>query len=155
MTTKIPEGTQRVTPYLSYADAPAAIAFLCKAFGFEEKYRLPMPDGRIGHAELVMGPAQVFLASVWAEMGHASVKDLPGVHCQIHCLVEDVDAHYERALAAGATILSKPEDQFYGDRVYRALDSEGQRWSFAEPKRTVSVEEMQRLAAQAGSGNAE
>jgi len=123
----------QVSPYLAYDDAPAAIDFLCRAFGFEERFRYPMPDGRIGHAELVSGGAVVMLASVFEEMGFTSPRKLPGVHCQMHCTVEDVDAHHERARAAGATIAAPPTDQDHGDRVYRATDPEGHRWIFSQP----------------------
>jgi uncharacterized glyoxalase superfamily protein PhnB len=62
-----------------------------------------------------------------------SPRDLPARHGQIYCLVDDVDAHYRRARAAGATIASEPEDQPHGSRIYRALDPEGHRWIFAAP----------------------
>ena len=138
-----PQGTQRVTPYLAYADAPAAIEFLCKAFGFEERFRFAMPDGRIGHAELAYeGEAILSLASVYEELGFASPRDLPGIHCQVHCYVPDVDAHYARAREAGATIIAEPEEQFYGDRIYRAVDPEGHRWIFATRVRDVAPEDM-------------
>jgi PhnB protein len=138
-----PEGMQRVIPMLAYADAPAALEFLCNAFGFEEKYRMEMPDGRIGHAELSYKDNVLMLASVWGELGHASPKDLAGVHGQTYCFVDDVDAHYEQALAAGATIIAAPEDQFYGARIYRAVDPEGHRWIFGTQVRDVSPEEME------------
>lgn len=124
-------GPQRIAPMLVYEDAPAAIEFLCRAFGFEERFRLPMEDGRIGHAELVYGGDRIMLASVYGEMGLASPRDLPALHCQIHCSVDDVDAHCDRARAAGATIAAEPADQPHGHRVYRALDPEGTRWIFA------------------------
>ena len=82
-----PEGTQRIIPYITYADAPAAIEFLCKAFGFEERFRLPMPDGRVGHAELGYRDSVVMLSSVYEEMGLASPRDLPAHHAQIMCYV--------------------------------------------------------------------
>jgi PhnB protein len=123
-----------VVPYLCYADAPAAIDFLCKAFGFEEQFRYPMPDGRIGHAELTCPSGGVMLASVWPEGGFASPLDLPAIHCMIHCSVDNTDAHYERAKAAGATITAEPSDQ-HGHRMYRATDPEGHRWIFAGPIR--------------------
>ncbi len=134
---------QRISPYLVYADAPAAIEFLCKAFGFEEEYRLAMDDGRIGHADLVYEGNVISLASLWPEMGFASPKDLPAVHCQLHCYVEDVDAHYAVARAAGATILAEPEEQPYGDKSYRAVDTEGHRWIFATRVRDVAPEDME------------
>jgi PhnB protein len=126
------ERTQRVTPYLAYADAPAAIDFLCRAFGFREEMRYPMPDGRIGHAEISIEGEVVMLASAYDEMGFVSPRQLAAVHSQVHVQVDDVDAHYERAKAAGATIATPPVDQ-HGQRMYRAMDPEGHRWIFAKP----------------------
>jgi PhnB protein len=127
-----PAGEQRVVPYLAYADAPAAIEFLCVAFGFEERCRMPMPDGRVGHAEVAFEGHTVMLASAYPEMGFVSPKILPAVHSQILIQVDDVDAHYQRALAAGATIATAPKDQ-HGQRMYRAMDLEGHRWIFSMP----------------------
>ena len=119
-------------PYLFYSNAPAAIDFLCRAFGFEEQFRYPMPDGKIGHAELAHRKSLVMLASVWQEGGHSSPLDLPAVHSQVFCAVDDVDAHYERARDAGATIVTEPSDQ-HGMRLYRVIDLEGHRWVFTGP----------------------
>lgn len=126
--------TQRIIPMLAYRDAPAAIAFLCRAFGFEEKYRLDMPDGRIGHAELALAGNKLMLASVWDEGGMKSPMELPAVHSQIYCAVDDVDAHHARARDAGCIIAAAPADQPYGARMYRAVDPEGHRWIFATEK---------------------
>ncbi len=115
---------------LAYADAPAALAFLCDAFGFEERFRMDMPDVSLGHAEIALGSGRVMLASVWRAGGLASALELPALHCQIFCEVDDVDAHFARARAAGATIATLPADA-HGGRSYRALDPEGQRWIFA------------------------
>jgi PhnB protein len=122
---------QRLVPMLQYDDAPAALAFLCEAFGFEERYRMPMPDGTIGHAEIALGDALVMLATTWKVAGFASPLDLAGLHGQLLCYVDDVDAHYARALRSGATIIAEPRDQEYGSRTYRAVDPEGHRWIFA------------------------
>jgi PhnB protein len=137
-----PEGCQRVIPMLVYQDAPAAIEFLCKAFGFSERFRLPMPDGRVGHAELGLGDNVLMLASVYGELGFASPQDLAGRHASILCYVDDVDAHYRRAREAGATLVGEPVDQPYGDRSYRAVDPEGGRWLFATHVRDVAPEDM-------------
>jgi PhnB protein len=126
---------QHIVPYLFYLDAPAAIEFLCKAFGFAEEFRHLMPDGKIGHAQLSHEGGTIMLASVWPETGMASPMDLPGVHGQIYCRVADADSHYQKAREAGATIAAIPLDQ-YGERSYRALDTEGHRWIFASPKRS-------------------
>ena len=138
-----PEGYQSIIPYICYEDGPAAIDFLVQAFGFEEIMRMPMPDGRIGHAELRQFGSVIMVSSTYTEMGLASPKDLPAHHGQVMCYVEDVDAHHERAKAAGATITQEPEDQFYGDRSYRAVDPEGHRWIFSQHFKDVSEEEMQ------------
>jgi PhnB protein len=130
--THLSAGEQRIVPYLSYSNTPAAIEFLCAAFGFEERCRVPMPDGRIGHAEVAFQGHIVMLASAYKEMGFVSPKMLPAIHSQIVLLVDDVDAHYERALAAGATIATAPKDQ-HGQRMYRAMDPEGHRWIFSMP----------------------
>ena len=141
MTKNPPEGTPRITPMLAYADAPAAIEFLRDAFGFALRERYDMEDGRVGHAELVLEGGVVRLASLWPEMGFASPRELAGVHGQTHCFVDDVDAHYARARAAGATIAAEPVDEFYGARMYRAIDPEGHRWTFATQVRDVPREE--------------
>ncbi len=143
MATNLSQNEQRIVPYLAYGDAPAAIEFLCSAFGFEERFRLPMSDGQIGHAEIAYEGHVVMLASTFEEMGFASPKDLSGLHSQVYCRVDDVDAHYERAKAAGATIATAPRDQ-YGERTYRAMDLEGHRWIFSTPLREASVEETKK-----------
>ena len=121
----------QIAPYLSYADAPAAIEFLCRAFGFEERFRFPMPDGSIRHAELGYGDSVLMLATAWEAARMASPLALPGLHSQLHCTIDDVDAHFERARREGATIAAEPADSDHGGRMYRAVDLEGHRWIFA------------------------
>jgi len=129
----VPEPSPQVAyPYLSYADAPAAIDFLCAAFGFAERFRHPMDDGRLGHAELELEGGVLMLASVWPEMGFASPRDLPACHGQVYWRVADADAHFEGARDAGAVIAAEPVEE-HGSRLYRALDPEGHRWMFAAP----------------------
>lgn len=122
-----------VMPMLAYADAPAAIAFLCEAFGFEVTMRMDGPDGTVGHAELSLEGGTVSLATVWREGGFSTPDELGGVHSQLWCEVADVDAHFARARAAGAVVVGEPADQEYGYRTYRAIDPEGHRWYFAGP----------------------
>jgi uncharacterized glyoxalase superfamily protein PhnB len=136
-----PEGTPRILPMLSYADAPAAIEFLCGAFGFELRYRLDMPDGRVGHAELGLAGGMIALASEFEGFGQSPLK-LGGHNSSLCCYVDDVDAHHVRAREAGATIAAEPADQFYGDRTYRAIDPEGHQWIFSTHVRDVPPEEM-------------
>ena len=134
---------QRIVPALSYDDAPAMIDFLCRAFGFVERFRLDMPDGSIGHASLLTGEDEVTLASAYPEGGLGGPSSLPHLHASVMVYVDDVDAHYAHAAAEGATILQEPEDQFFGDRTYRAEDPEGGRWWFHQELRQVSGEEAQ------------
>ena len=132
---------QRIFPMLAYDDAPAAIEFLCAAFGFQERSRMKMPDGRIGHAEIVLSGNVVMLATTWKEGGLASPKDLPAMPSQLLCEVDDVDAHYQHAKTAGAVLVTEPEDQPHGHRMYRAMDLEGHRWIFATPIVMLAIPE--------------
>ena len=129
-----PAGCQRIIPKLAYTDAPAAIEFLCRAFGFRETYRLAMPDGTIGHAQLSAptGDAIVMLATSWEAGGLTSPQNLPKQHSEVCCFVDDIDAHYAHAVAEGADITMEIQDAFYGERRYEATDLEGHRWHFGE-----------------------
>ena len=124
---------------LVYADAAAAIDFLCAAFGFEVEFRLDGPDGQVGHAELRLAGeygAAVTIASPWREAGIVPPDELHGLHSQIGIELDraaDVDAHYERAKAAGAVLVGEPTNQEYGHRTYRAIDPEGNRWYIGGP----------------------
>ncbi|HJU80273.1 MAG TPA: VOC family protein [Acidimicrobiia bacterium] len=125
--------TQRIFPMLAYRDAPAALEFLTRAFGFEEKMRMEGENGSIAHAELEIGGQRLMLASAWRDAGMAPPFELPGIASQLMVQVDDVDAHFRRALEAGATVIDQPADQDYGERTYRATDPEGHRWIFASP----------------------
>ena len=145
-----PGRRQRIVPALSYDDAGAMIDFLCSAFGFVEQFRLDMPDGSIGHASLVYGDDEVTLATAYPEGGLGGPSRLPHLHASVMVYVDDVDAHHAHAAAAGANIAQEPEDQFYGDRTYRAVDPEGGHWWFHQELRTVSADEMQAAVEQMG-----
>jgi PhnB protein len=132
MAMKTESRSQGIVPYLLYDDAPAALEFLAKAFGFRRRFRMAMPDGRIGHAEMELEGDRIMLASAFPEMGFASPRALPGVHGQVWCRVPDVDAHFARAKEAGATVLGEPVNE-HGQRAYRASDPEGHRWIFSQP----------------------
>jgi uncharacterized glyoxalase superfamily protein PhnB len=122
----------RVCPMLSYRDASAAIEFLSKAFGFEEQFRMDMPDGRVGHAEVGCEGVRIMLASEYPELGLESPLSVDSRYSQLYVVVDGVDAHFERARAAGAVIVSEPMED-HGDRFYRVNDLEGHRWIFAQP----------------------
>jgi uncharacterized glyoxalase superfamily protein PhnB len=131
--------TQRIFPMLAYEDAPAAIDFLCRAFGFRERSRMQSDDGIVGHAEVELDGQVVMLATVWRDGGLAPPNELAGLHSQLHCIVADVDEHWQQARDAGAVVISEPADQFYGERTYRALDPEGHRWIFGSPINTAAA----------------
>ena len=138
-----PAGMQRIIPSLFYQDAPAAITFLCAAFGFSERHRVTMKNGSIGHCELVYQDNVVMLASVWDELGAVSQTQQRGISQQIYFYVDQIDEHFARAKKAGATIIAPPENMFYGDRVYRAKDLEGHSWVFGEHIEDIPFDAMQ------------
>ena len=122
-----------VIPALQYRDARAAIDFLCKAFGFEKNAVYEEPDGSIAHAQLTLGNGMVMLGSVKdSEYSKLLVRpaDAGGVTMSVYVVVDDADAHFSRAKAAGATIVRKPITQDYGGRDYTCKDPEGHVWSF-------------------------
>jgi len=122
-----------VIPALQYRDARAAIDFLCKAFGFEKNAVYEEPDGSIAHAQLTLGNGMVMLGSVKdSEYSKLLVRpaDAGGVTMSVYVVVDDADAHFARAKAAGATIVRKPITQDYGGRDYTCKDPEGHVWSF-------------------------
>ncbi len=143
-----PEGYPRVVPYLYYEDAAAALDFLTSAFGFTEKLRME-DNGRIGHAEVAIGEKGVVMLG--QPPNAKSPKSLGAKTQSIYVYVDDVDAHFERAKAAGGRITREPEDQFYGDRNYGVEDPEGHEWYFGTHVRDVSPEEMQAATAAATS----
>jgi len=153
MVEPIPAGLEgRIVPYLMVDGAADAIDFYRRAFGAEERYRLPMPGGRIGHADIVVGGATVYLADAPDDMpGDAgNPKKLGGTTVLLHQYVADVDAAVAKAEAAGATVLRPPEDQFYGDRAALVADPFGHQWSLHSHVRDVSPEEMERAVADMG-----
>ena len=155
MVDPIPAGLEgRIVPYLMVRGAADAIDFYAKAFGAEERYRMAMPDGNIGHAEIVVGGAVVFLADAPDEMpgGAANPAKLGGTSVLLHRYVEDVDAAVATAEAAGAKVLRAPEDQFYGDRAAVVEDPYGHQWSLHAHIRDVSPEEMEAAMQQMGDG---
>jgi PhnB protein len=153
MAEAIPAGLEgRIVPYLMIDGAADAIDFYGRAFGAEERYRLEMPGGRIGHAEIVVNGATVYLADAPEDMtGDAgNPKKLGGTTVLLHQYVADVDAAVAAAEAAGATVLRPPEDQFYGDRAAVIADPFGHQWSIHTHVRDVSPEEMERAVAELG-----
>jgi uncharacterized glyoxalase superfamily protein PhnB len=136
--------SQRIVPFIGYEDAAAAIEWLERAFGFvEDRSARYEEEGTITHAELSLDGATIYLST---PQGYASPRrmreaselakrayDNPWVIDGHFVQVDDLDAHFERARSAGATILREPEDPGIGQRIYSAEDLEGHRWMFGQP----------------------
>lgn len=148
----VPEGYHSVTPYLIVRGGADAIEFYQKAFGAVELFRFPSPDGKIGHAEIKVGDSPIMLADEYPEMGYHGPQSLGGSPVSLMIYVDDVDAVFNQAVAAGATVKEALQDKFYGDRIGTVVDPFGHRWHLATHKEDVSVEEMQRRAKAAHSG---
>lgn len=150
-----PEFRATAVPYLSIRGAVDAIEFYKKAFGAEEVLRLTQPDGRIGHAELDINGAKIYLADEFPEMGFNSPESLGGSPVQISLQVEDADSVARRAVAAGAVVVRPVADQFYGARSGHFRDPFGYTWVISTLTERLSPQEMQRrndeLSRQQGS----
>ena len=138
----IPQGFHTVTPNIIVDDAEAAIAFLKRAFGASERYRLTLSSGKVTHCELKLGDSVVNLGE--------SMEGWPahGLVAQIY--VEDADALFDRAVQAGASVVMPMTDMFFGSREGRVADPFGNTWTIATLTERVSPEEMQRRMAAAG-----
>jgi PhnB protein len=143
----IPEGHRTVTPYLALKGGAKALDFYKQAFGATELYRLAMPDGRIGHAEIRLGDSVIMLADEFPEHGFRAPQTVGGTPVNLHLYVEDVDAFVKRAVAAGAKEVKPVMDQFYGDRSGQLEDPFGHLWWVATHKEDLSPEEIQKRAA--------
>jgi PhnB protein len=118
-----------VYPYLIVSDARAAIEFYREVFGAVERLRIPDPEnGRVGHAELIVGPATIMIADEYPELGIRSPAAFGGTGLRIHLHVDDVDALAARAVQSGATMLSEPKDYDHGERQCRLRDPFGHEW---------------------------
>ncbi len=138
----IPEGYHTVTPFLVLKDAHRAIEFYKRAFGAEERFRMPTPDGKVAHAELQIGDSVVMLSEAIQE---------PVTSASMYLYVPNVDAVCQRAVAAGAEAALPPTDMFWGDRFGRVVDPFGVRWGIATHKEDLSPQEIGRRAAQASA----
>ncbi len=138
-----PKGWPRISSAVFYEDAPAAIDWLCRAFGFEVALRVDGAEGRVEHSQLVLEGGLIMIASLGGReravpLPARSPRSVEGANTQCLCaFVDDVDAHCERARAAGAVIADEPTTQDHGeeywaDRSYRAIDPEGHHWWFMQ-----------------------
>jgi uncharacterized glyoxalase superfamily protein PhnB len=122
----------RIIPFLYADDVAAYLEFLAKAFGFETKlHEVDPKDPEHEHAETSLGGAFVMISHASPKFGSASPRTLPARHSSNYVYVPDVDAHFQRARTAGATIEGEPADMPWADRMYTARDPEGHQWFFA------------------------
>ena len=150
----IPEGYSTVVPYISVKGASDAIAFYKMAFGAEELLRMPMPDGKVGHAELKFGDSIVMMAD---EMDHPdaiakSPRTLCGVTSGLCLYVADCDALFNRAVEAGGKVRRPLTTQFYGDRSGTVEDPFGQVWTISTHVEDVPPDELRRRMEQFTKG---
>jgi uncharacterized glyoxalase superfamily protein PhnB len=144
----VPEGHHTVTPHLIVRGGDQAIAFYKKAFGAEEVNRAPGPDGKkLMHAVIKIGDSLIHLSDEFPDMGSRSPQTLGGTAAGLLVYVEDVDAAFQRAVAAGAQVGFPVADMFWGDRFGKVVDPFGHEWALATHKEDVSHEEAMKRAA--------
>ncbi len=150
MVQAIPEGVGNIVPYLSIRGATKAIKFYQAAFGAELMALMPMGDDLVAHADLKIGSSRVYLADEMPGFGSVkSPKALKGTTVNIHLWVEDCDAAFAKAVAAGAKVLMPLTDQFWGDRFGMISDPFGHVWAISSQKEDLTPEEVMRRSAEA------
>lgn len=142
----IPEGVHTITPHLVCAGAADAMAFYKKAFNAVEIHRIPGPGGKLMHGAIRIGDSMVMLADEFPEWGSKGPKTLGGTPVTIHMYVDDVDAVFAQAVAAGATPAMPVADMFWGDRYGMVLDPFGHSWSVATHIKDMTDDELQEAA---------
>ena len=147
----IPNGFHAVTPYLTVKNAEQAIEFYKRAFGARERVRMPMPDGKVAHAELQIADSIIMLGEECPEHGGLSPETLEGSPVGLALYVEDVDAAFDRAVSAGAAVKEPVGDKFWGDRSGSITDPFGHKWMLLTHIEDVPPQEMKKRMAEAFS----
>lgn len=142
----IPDGYPVLTPYLYVRGTARALEFYKEAFGAQERMRMEMPGGGIGHAELQVGDSVLMLADEFPQFGFHSPEKYGGAPFALHLYVENVDAVVARAVSLGAKVVRAVANQFYGDRSGLITDPFGFSWSIATRVEELSPEEITRRA---------
>lgn len=140
----IPDSYHTLTPFLTVKDAVKAIEFYKNAFGAKERGVMKGPDGKVLHAELMIGDSIVMLSDEYPDYGAKSPEALGGSPMGLHIYVDGVDAAFDRAVKAGARVDMPVMDQFWGDRYGRLTDPFGHKWSIATHTKDLSMDEMKR-----------
>jgi PhnB protein len=136
-----PQRPAPITPYLYYEDVANALGWLSRAFGFREREQetIRSPEGKVVHAAMELGGGTILLGCPGPD--YRCPRRLGQTTQNLYVYVDDLERHFRTARDAGATILSGPEDTFYGDRRYGAEDLEGHHWYFAQRIREVTPAE--------------
>jgi PhnB protein len=146
----IPEGFHTVTAHLTVKGAGGAIEYYKKAFGAEELFRMPGPNGTIMHSEIRIGDSTIMVNDEFPEHGARGPASIGGSPVTLHLYVPDVDAVFDRAVKAGAKVLMPVTDMFWGDRYGQVEDPYGHRWSVATHTEDLTPEETMARAKSAG-----
>ena len=138
----IPQGHRSVTPYITLNDAARALDFYKRAFGAQVIVRMDFPGGKIGHAEIKIGDSPIMLGDEMPGSGNQSPQSLGGTTGGILLYVENADAVFNQAVAAGAQVEMPVADMFWGDRYGRLKDPFGHSWSVATHIEDVTPAQM-------------
>ena len=149
----IPEGFHTLTPHIVVADAAKAIDFYKKAFGAEEMFSMPGPDGAIMHSELRIGDSVLMMCQANAQMGAVGPDELKGSPVTLHIYTNDADALMKRAEQAGAKVTMPAASTFWGDRYGRIQDPFGHNWSIATHVEDLTPDQMRERAAKMMGGH--
>jgi PhnB protein len=146
----IPEGFHSVTPYLVVSNTVKALEFYAKAFGAKTISRMPGPGGpdTTMHADMRIGDSIVLLNDEFPQWGVKSPLTYGGTPVSLHVYVEDADAAFQKAVAAGCTVQMPPADMFWGDRFAKVTDPFGHVWSIATRKENPSPEQLAQRQAE-------
>lgn len=147
----VPDGYTTVTPYLTIRGAAKAIDFYKQAFGAKELFRMPGPDGKIAHAEILVGDSHIMLADESASVETKAPQTLNGSTAGLFLYLPDVDASFKQAIKAGAKETMPLQNMFWGDRFGKLTDPFGHKWMLASHIEDVSPEEMEERMAAAAS----
>ena len=156
----VPAGYHTATPYLTVNDAAGALDFYKRALGAREVMRMPMPNGKIGHAEIRIGDSHIMLSDEMPGATQKAPTSLGGTTGSVMLYLPNVDAAFKRAIDAGCTSIMAPADMFWGDRFGKLQDPFGNQWGIAThqedvpPKQMAERSKAAMAAMAAGHGNA-
>jgi PhnB protein len=141
----VPDGYHTLTPFLTCRDAARAIEFYKQAFGAQVRGGVAKgPDGKVMHAELQIGDSVIMLSDEFPEFGSLSPQSIGGSPMGLHIYLDGVDAAFDRAVKAGATVEMPVMDQFWGDRYGKLKDPFGHKWSIATHVKDLSEDDMKK-----------